>query len=353
MSNPHINDLRTELLLDQAVGPLNAAIERNPSASTPRVIRAKLLEYADLQREAYESLGSKPFASLDLNVAAVQAALQFDPPLALEHARTLADQAPQWSESRILLADALMASGKAVEAIQVVDALLVAEPYNQHAIGLKGSALRCLSDPAATEYSDYQRLVGEWTVAPPAGWSDSGSWLLELASSLNQLHQAKAHPLGQSLRGGSQTALDLTRVEDPVVQSFFKAIDAPIRAHMLKLGRGRDVTRLRSTGRYRVSNAWSVRLKPGGRHENHHHPAGWLSSAFYVSVPPAVDDGDRQGWLQFGQPGLFQGAGLEPEHFIKPEPGKLVLFPSWMWHGTRPFGGEHPRLTIAFDIVPI
>ena len=35
--------------------------------------------------------------------------------------------------------------------------------------------------------------------------------------------------------------------------------------------------------------------------------------------------------------------------------GLLVLFPSWMWHGTVPFsGGEQDRrLTIAFDVVPV
>jgi hypothetical protein len=43
---------------------------------------------------------------------------------------------------------------------------------------------------------------------------------------------------------------------------------------------------------------------------------------------------------------------LDPEHFVKPEPGMLVLFPSYMWHGTAPFGGKEPRLTIAFDVAP-
>ena len=36
----------------------------------------------------------------------------------------------------------------------------------------------------------------------------------------------------------------------------------------------------------------------------------------------------------------------------KPEPGMLVLFPSYMWHGTIPFVTGDSRLTIAFDIVP-
>jgi hypothetical protein len=30
----------------------------------------------------------------------------------------------------------------------------------------------------------------------------------------------------------------------------------------------------------------------------------------------------------------------------------VVLFPSYMWHGTVPFRGPEGRLTIAFDLIP-
>ncbi|WP_375251270.1 putative 2OG-Fe(II) oxygenase [Sphingomonas sp.] len=30
----------------------------------------------------------------------------------------------------------------------------------------------------------------------------------------------------------------------------------------------------------------------------------------------------------------------------------LALFPSYLWHGTEPFTGNAPRLTIAFDLLP-
>ncbi|AND69018.1 hypothetical protein ATSB10_15640 [Dyella thiooxydans] len=39
---------------------------------------------------------------------------------------------------------------------------------------------------------------------------------------------------------------------------------------------------------------------------------------------------------------------------MQPQPDLLVLFPSWMWHGTLPFRGEPQdrHLTIAFDLLP-
>ena len=37
---------------------------------------------------------------------------------------------------------------------------------------------------------------------------------------------------------------------------------------------------------------------------------------------------------------------------VKPQGGKLVLFPSYMWHGTVPFHSSQSRTTLAFDAVP-
>ena len=57
-------------------------------------------------------------------------------------------------------------------------------------------------------------------------------------------------------------------------------------------------------------------------------------------------------WIGFGKPGLPTSPALEAEHFVEPKPGMLVLFPSYMWHGTIPFSGDQTRMTFAFDLVP-
>ena len=84
----------------------------------------------------------------------------------------------------------------------------------------------------------------------------------------------------------------------------------------------------------------------------HTHPMGWISSALYVTVPEESQRGVAPaGYLQFGKPPPELALALEPYGSIEPKPGRLVLFPSTMWHGTAPFtNGE--RMTIAFDVVP-
>jgi uncharacterized protein (TIGR02466 family) len=101
----------------------------------------------------------------------------------------------------------------------------------------------------------------------------------------------------------------------------------------------------------RVVGCWSVRLQRSGFHVNHVHPEGWISSAYYVDVPDEVQDaGARSGWIKFGEP-RFPTPGAGPAHFVQPRAGRLVLFPSYLWHGTTPITGDQPRMTIAFDAV--
>jgi hypothetical protein len=66
----------------------------------------------------------------------------------------------------------------------------------------------------------------------------------------------------------------------------------------------------------------------------------------------ALDREDREGWLRFGQPPIATVPPLLADHYVRPKPGRLALFPSYMWHGTVPFTTDEKRLTIAFDLVP-
>jgi hypothetical protein len=96
-----------------------------------------------------------------------------------------------------------------------------------------------------------------------------------------------------------------------------------------------------------------VRLRTSGFHTNHVHPRGWVSSACYIELPDSMSDGSTQeGILTFGEPGILTAPTLRAEHFIRPRPGMLVLFPSYVWHGTVPFSSDRARLTVAFDAVP-
>jgi len=174
-----------------------------------------------------------------------------------------------------------------------------------------------------------------------------------LADNLTGRHRAWAHPADQSLRGGTQTPGLLFHSADPVIVGLAETLRQAIEATIADLPRDASHPFLaRNTGHIGFSASWSVRLGDQGHHISHMHPAGWLSSALYVSLPPEVAAGSGQGALTFGVPDASLGLDLPPRRTIQPREGLLVLFPSYLWHGTTPFRSASPRLTVAFDALP-
>jgi hypothetical protein len=289
-----------------------------------------------------------------LLAAAVTIALEVDGARAFEYAQRLATVAPQDRASRVALGNASLATGRPKQTLAIAETLHQVAPTDGRALAMKADALRILDDPRYRTLLDYQGLVRAELIEAPDGWVDLESYLCDLIADLDRSHTLYAHPIGNSLREGSQIQLDPQRSAFASIRAFPQAIDGPIRKYMRAIGKGNDPMRRRNRGRYALSGMWSVRLRPHGFHVNHYHPEGWISSACYLRLPAAVGQHRGEGWLKFGEPSFPTQPTLTPEYFIQPEPGLLALFPAYMWHGTVPFGGkpEDNRLTIAFDVVP-
>lgn len=228
-----------------------------------------------------------------------------------------------------------------------------------------GIAQRHLSGPAARLFWPYMAIAWRLTGDPRAAWLDrpdafirstdiglNRSELAKLADLLRTLHGASMPYPDQSVRGGTQTDRPLLFRHEPIVQRTRDAIEAAVRSYVAQLPPVEEGHPLLGTPReeLRFAGSWSVRLRAQGYHACHSHPAGWISSALYISLP----DGDAMGaapagWLRFGTPPTELGPDLAPYGEVEPAEGKLVLFPSTMWHGTMPFA-DGERLSIAFDI---
>lgn len=209
-------------------------------------------------------------------------------------------------------------------------------------------AWRMLADPRAAWLEGDRRLIGVYDLA------DDIRDLAGLAVHLRRLHVASHAPLDQSVRGGTQTDGNLLVRDEAPIRALRTLILQRVREHIAQLPPAIDghPTLLRRRDPLRIAGSWSVRLCNEGFHSDHIHSQGWISSALYISLPGATPDGDapdrHAGWLSLGECRELV-PGLTPFRLVEPRLGRLVLFPSTMWHGTRAFpAGE--RLTIAFDI---
>ncbi len=301
-------------------------------------------------RDVLKVHGSLPqFRTLLANVLLEQARLQEAEAEALEAASGEARDA----RAVDLLVTILLARTRPEEALPFIFTKRAQEPDAQNWIAHEAVAARLMGRPRYRELFDYQRFVRRYRLEPPAGWSSVQELNAALVRVLEARHVFATHPLEQSLRNGSQTARNLVADPDSVIQAALGMFETAVRDYVAEIGShpGHPFTQ-RNLGAARIAEGWSIQLRRDGFHVNHVHPKGWISSAYYVALPDEVKDEQlRSGWLQFGEP-RYPVPTVTPDFMVQPEAGTLVLFPSYLWHGTTAIHGETPRTTMAFDALP-
>jgi Flp pilus assembly protein TadD len=247
----------------------------------------------------------------------------------------------------------LLKSGEWASAAAIAEETCAKDPLNQESWAYLATAWRLLGDSREFWLCDYERFVATVDLETPAGYDDIPHFLGALETALLPLHQAFREPVQQSLRGGTQTPGNLFGRNDPAIQMIEKSILSATERWVDGLPDERNHPFLsRKIHPIRVKGAWSVKLSSAGHHVNHIHQQGWLSSAFYVRLPPTMQtSGNHAGSIQFGQPPSELGLDLPARRIVDPRPGSLAVFPSYMWHGTVPFHDEACRLTVACDML--
>ncbi len=241
--------------------------------------------------------------------------------------------APQDAVIIEILVAVLLSRGRPDDAMPFIRTHRQLSPAAQSWVAYEATASRLLDQDRYRYLYDYHRLVRVFELEAPPGWSSMGELNGVLAQTLAERHRFVARPLDQTLRNGTQTSRSLLSDPHPAIRAILSAFAAPLEQYRRLLGNdaGHPLA-ARNSGNIRFTGAWSVRLQQRGFHVNHFHPDGWISSAYYVEVPPEASDMQaRSGWIKFGEP-RHPVPGTAAEHFVQPRPGRLVLFPAYMWH---------------------
>lgn len=185
---------------------------------------------------------------------------------------------------------------------------------------------------------------------PPALLSEGLDLALaaELASTLRGIHARRWPALGQSLRSGTQTRGHLADRGEVAIRAAVSDLSDAISQWRaaLELPEGHPLASL--SIRPTMVAAWSVRLARGGHHVPHIHPGGFVSGVLHVAADPSAAE---EGALELGRPPVDYTRIPRSPIAVRPaRPGRLHLFPSFLYHGTTPAAGGE-RLTIAFDVI--
>jgi tetratricopeptide (TPR) repeat protein len=346
------------------VEPLRRAARQHPGNAALWCTLVQLLERLGRQQESDEMMAEGrrlgcPATPEVRVLEAMACAHHGHHDAASDSFRAILKDNPDHNDAKLTFAGHLLGHGDPAEAEALCAQALESDPHSQLAWCYRGTAWQLLGDPREQWLMDYERMVRPIPVPPPEGYTDTVAFMKDVQEALEQLHRTQAHPIEQSVRGGTQTNGFLFRLKHPLLRVLETQIRKAIATVLADFPEEPDHPfwgrRVKSPSRdgMRFSGAWSVRLRSEGYHTNHIHTEGWISSALYIALPDEVrDDPGTAGHIQFGVPMTELDLDLPPRRIIKPEVGSLALFPSYMWHGTIPFTSEQPRMTVAFDLQP-
>jgi uncharacterized protein (TIGR02466 family) len=110
-------------------------------------------------------------------------------------------------------------------------------------------------------------------------------------------------------------------------------------------------------------NCWANVNRSGHGNQFHTHPGALWSASYYVDDGGVGDDPSLGGEFEIQDPrGVApimyapqltfpgpDGAALGESQRLTPRAGMIVVFPSWLSHGVRPYTGSRERISIAIN----
>ncbi len=254
--------------------------------------------------------------------------------------------------------EALLKSGDAAAAIEAFDGALRLNPFDVRALALKTLAL---AEAGRTE--DERWLSDPFRLAQTLRLSDLGysaeaqkalnAKLAEFATNHPSMRQDP--PANATYKGWHSGNLAIDR--HPALEELKKFIAHALEQRRVSLA-GEDPAHpfVRALPRGFNLHLWCVKLVAGGKMVPHIHTSGWLSGVYYVDVPRVVNDegAGQAGWLRLGPARHDIPMTREPiVRAMKPEPGLMFTFPSYLWHETVPLpAGAGQRLCYSYDLQP-
>lgn len=277
---------------------------------------------------------------------------------AVSHFREAAKLDPRNIQALTASADCFLRLAKPADALAPLDAALRLHPYHVRALALKTVALagagrteeeRCLADP--------HRLVQAVHFSDLGCGPDEVRTLNARLSAFASSHPSmRIDPPENATYNGAHSG-NLAGEPDPALMRLRELISHALKKRRETLS-AEDVAHpfRRALPPAFALHLWSVQLSAGGNMTPHIHTDGWLSGVYYVDVPEIVNDpaASQAGWIRFGVPLPEHATANAPAaRAVKPEPGLMLTFPSYLWHATVPLPAQtRSRLCYSYDLQP-
>ena len=107
----------------------------------------------------------------------------------------------------------------------------------------------------------------------------------------------------------------------------------------------------------KIGNMWANVNPPGSMNHPHIHPNALFSGVYYVrSIPKCgrLKIYDPRPGVQHSMPIRKPGnpgKDMWREAYIDPIPGRIIMFPSWLWHSVEENTSTDIRISVSFNFI--
>jgi tetratricopeptide (TPR) repeat protein len=273
---------------------------------------------------------------------------------AVDAYRRAIEEVPDYDKARVNLGDALLERGEAEAALAVCDDYLSEYPGSTSVLAFKAIVLGELGERAqARHLVDFERLVRPTQFTAAAGFASLAEFNAALARHILDHPSLTVAPASHATRLGKHSGELLVEPKGPMAV-FEDMLRGAVEQYLAALTPDASHLFLANAPERFGLSAWSIVLEGQGYQVPHIHPAAWLSSVYYARVPDIVDASDpgHAGWIEFGRPAADFQYTVEPElRLYQPKEGLLLMFPSYYYHRTVPFGSPQTRISISTDVL--
>lgn len=155
--------------------------------------------------------------------------------------------------------------------------------------------------------------------------------------------------VSKSNRGGWHSKGNLFKSSAPAIKILNALAVESVNAATKEIGSKADLSALKLK-----LFAWMNANPVGGFNAPHTHPGAHWSGVYYVSQPE-IEDGSS-GKIEFLDPRtdlpnwrLLDAPAFKHKFNLRPKPGDLLLFPSYLVHWVYPNESDQERVSVAFN----
>jgi hypothetical protein len=158
-----------------------------------------------------------------------------------------------------------------------------------------------------------------------------------VVDTLNEIDNNKIKEYCNKLKETQQSKIysNVGGWHSPIITGYVPELNELFYAILKRLRELHKAVGLHEKFDQQIAHAWVTINKRGDYNQEHFHSGWFLSAVYYVEAPE--DCGD------------FVAKCFSEEIRIKPEEGKLLIFPSFVLHSVEPSRSDKNRVSIALD----